>query len=124
LGYALSAYPNINYRACKRNASLLFEAQDKHCLRAYPKILSEAPEKSSVEAFARIFPAPFRNFGICTKPLQDFAAVVKKNLGYATRRISQNGFAAKRIFKFGDLFLETAPGGQIRQAIGETKGGF
>jgi hypothetical protein len=36
-------------------------------LRAYPKILSEAPEKSGVEAFARIFPAPFRNFGICTK---------------------------------------------------------
>jgi ribose/xylose/arabinose/galactoside ABC-type transport system permease subunit len=36
-------------------------------LRAYPKIISEAPEKSGVEAFARIFPAPFRNFGICTK---------------------------------------------------------
>jgi hypothetical protein len=36
-------------------------------VRAYPKIISEAPEKSGVEAFARIFPAPFRNFGICTK---------------------------------------------------------
>jgi hypothetical protein len=34
---------------------------------AYPKIISEAPKKSSVEAFARIFSAPFRNFGICTK---------------------------------------------------------
>jgi hypothetical protein len=34
-------------------------------LRAYPKIISEAPEKSGVEAFARIFPVPFRNFGIC-----------------------------------------------------------
>ncbi|MDR1640248.1 MAG: hypothetical protein LBT59_11175 [Clostridiales bacterium] len=28
--------------------------------------LSEAPEKSGVEAFARIFPVPLRNFGICT----------------------------------------------------------
>ncbi|MDR1641605.1 MAG: AAA family ATPase, partial [Clostridiales bacterium] len=35
--------------------------------RAYPKIISEAPEKSGVEAFARIFPVPLRNFGICTK---------------------------------------------------------
>jgi hypothetical protein len=37
-------------------------------LRAYPKIISEVPEKSGVEAFAKIFPAPFRNFGICSKP--------------------------------------------------------
>ncbi|MDR1643753.1 MAG: DUF3592 domain-containing protein [Clostridiales bacterium] len=36
-------------------------------LRAYPKIISEAPEKSGVEAFARIFPVPFRNFRICSK---------------------------------------------------------
>jgi hypothetical protein len=33
-------------------------------LRAYPKILSEALKKSGVEAFVRIFPVPFRNFGI------------------------------------------------------------
>jgi hypothetical protein len=36
-------------------------------LSAYPKIISEAPEKSGVEAFARIFPVPFRNFGICAR---------------------------------------------------------
>jgi Na+-driven multidrug efflux pump len=36
-------------------------------VRAYPKIISEAPEKSGIEAFARIFPVPFRNFGICTQ---------------------------------------------------------
>jgi predicted AAA+ superfamily ATPase len=35
-------------------------------LRAYPKIISEAPKKSGVEAFARIFSVPFRNFRICT----------------------------------------------------------
>ncbi|MDR1641329.1 MAG: InlB B-repeat-containing protein [Clostridiales bacterium] len=35
-------------------------------LTAYPKIISEAAEKSGVEAFARIFPLPFRNFGICS----------------------------------------------------------
>jgi hypothetical protein len=40
-------------------------------IRAYPKIISEAPEKSGVEAFARIFPVPFRNFGICSKTLID-----------------------------------------------------
>ncbi|MDR1643562.1 MAG: HEPN domain-containing protein [Clostridiales bacterium] len=38
-------------------------------LRAYPKIIFEVPEKSGVEAFARTFPVPFRNFGICTSTL-------------------------------------------------------
>ncbi|MDR1643099.1 MAG: radical SAM protein [Clostridiales bacterium] len=32
-------------------------------VRAYPKIISEAPEKSGVAASARIFPVPFRNLG-------------------------------------------------------------
>jgi hypothetical protein len=45
-------------------------------LSAYPKINSEVPEKSGVEAFARIFPAPFRNFGICTK--SDITAIAHK----------------------------------------------
>ncbi|MDR1640868.1 MAG: histidine kinase [Clostridiales bacterium] len=55
--------------------------------RAYPKIISEAPEKSGcllakspsklVKAFARIFPAPFRNFGICTKYSDEFIVINK-----------------------------------------------
>jgi hypothetical protein len=50
--------------AIKINEMLILK--DFASLKAYPKIISEVPEKSGVEAFARTFPAPIRNFGICT----------------------------------------------------------
>ncbi|MDR1639472.1 MAG: hypothetical protein LBT59_07245 [Clostridiales bacterium] len=56
-----------DYVAAEHWINIFLESDNQYGrLRAYPKIISEVPEKSGVEAFARTFPAPIRNFGICT----------------------------------------------------------
>jgi predicted aldo/keto reductase-like oxidoreductase len=70
-------------------------------LRAYPKIISEAPKKSGVEAFARIFSAPFWDM-LLDKKNQNRALVrdSSKKIGAGgemDKNIGRLGFGAMRL---------------------------